>query len=430
MLFALRAGMVPVSTLSAQLNTPYKPLRYGQRPLAAKMLTGAMEFLDANKMRELIITDALLMVIPRTTIDGLFREKAARWDAIREVLMREVLTTAAMVFVMPLIGNGVSKVYDRSPAINKRGIFTGAWINEHVLNRAMQHYDDVLAEMVKAGGADALQPEKVRQAIIGHLLNDLETGDQTLLNGLKYALKDLPADVVKQVEPNKASAMTALTKTFDINANKPTKGIAPVDEAVQQRLLQSIKHNGTDNVAKANNFTLRLRENVKDLNHGKAWMADVDAVLSKYQFGDKLSFSVKGNGRKVMSRQEVMTSLRHFVQQIVDRSLVETRRKDGLVSANKLRAVADELASHTHGAKNWITWLPFIAALAFGRAVPTIINHITNLLHGGKGYFPGDVALMEAVTALPKKTLTTKLLNSQKNNQAFAGFTAGGYNRG
>ena len=85
-----------VQTTSGLLQQP----RYGQRALPARLLTQSMEFLDENKVRELIVTDALLMVIPRTVIEGMFRDAQARWDAVREVLMREILSTVAMVFVM------------------------------------------------------------------------------------------------------------------------------------------------------------------------------------------------------------------------------------------------------------------------------------------------------------------------------------------
>jgi hypothetical protein len=406
------------------------PARFGQRSLPARLLTQSMEFLDENKVRELIVTDTLLMVIPRTTIEGMFRDAQARWDAIREVLMREILSTVAMVFVMPFIGNGVSKAFDRLPALNKKGLFTGAWINDYVLKRAMQHYEATLSDMVKTHGKDALDPAAVRQNVIQRLLNDVETGDQTLLNGLSRVLKDVPGDVSKQLLPNKTGAVQDLTRLFQVNRAKPQQGIFPVDDTVK-RLMAAQKQLGhpgqlETNAQRAALFNLRLAESVKDFNSGKPWMKAVDAVLSHHQFGDRLSFEIREGSRKVLNRQELMMSLRHFVQQIVDRSLVTVTDKSGKASADKLRAVADDLVTHTHGSKNWITWLPFFIALVGGRSVPAIINGLSRLMHGGKQYFPGDVALVNDVATKPVKPLPSKLLTYRENNQVFAGFAAGG----
>ena len=323
------------------------------------------------------------------------------------------------------------KAFDRLPALNKKGLFTGAWINEYVLKRAMHHYEATLADLVKTSGQDGLNPTQVRKQVIQRLLQDVETGDQTLLNGLKTVLKDVPADIARQLLPNKSGAVQALTPMFQQNRNKPEQGIFPVDDTVQ-RLMATQKQLGHPGKAgldtsKSLKFNLRLAESVKDFNSGKRWMKAVDDILSQHQFGDRLSFEVREGSRKVLNRNELMMSLRHFVQQILDRSLVEVTNPAGKASADKLRAIADDLATHTHASKNWITWLPFFIALLGGRSVPAIINGLSRLLHGGKQFFPGDVALVNDELAKPVKPLPSKLLFHNVNNQVFAGFSEGSH---
>jgi hypothetical protein len=388
-----------------------------------RALTWSMEKLDESKIRELIITDTLLMVLPRTTIEGVLRDKQARWDAVREVLMREILSTVAMVLLMPAIGQGVSKMFDRLPKINPQALFTQAWINEYVLRHGMRHYKAVLAEFAQKPSGQ-LTPQALRQAVVQRLLLDVESGDATLLNGLKTVCKDLPANVVARITPNTAQATKALTPLFALNHAQPTQGIFPIDSAVN-KLIQAQAQLGHPcikaNPTQAPRFAERLTQSLKDTATYKPWLAQVQRVLNQHQLGDKLAFGTQHGQRQVLSQAELMMSMRHFVQQIVDRSLAEATRANAPLRVKQLEQVAVKLADATHGAKNWITWLPFILALVGGRLVPTLINGLSRMLHGGKQYFPGDVAL---ATNKPTPNKANPLSGLHKNNQVFAGFVA------
>jgi hypothetical protein len=126
-----------------------------------------------------------------------------------------------------------------------------------------------------------------------------------------------------------------------------------------------------------------------------------------------------------LSQSELMMSLRHFVQQVVDRSLTEANP----TNSQSIKAVADDLAKQIRGSKNWITWLPFFLALAGGRLVPTLINSLSRLLHGGKQYFPGDVSLMDAnkPSNISSRNASKWHHISTPHDEVFAGFTHEGH---
>jgi hypothetical protein len=392
-------------------------LRYGNtRGLAARALTQSMEFLDQNKLRELIVTDALLMVIPRTTIEGTLRDPRARWDAIREVIMREILTTAAMVVMMPSIGNVVSKIYDRLPLINPKGMFTGAWINAYVLQQAQNVHAEVLKDMGKALPAGkTLDPALVRDQVVRRLLQAVKTGDEGLMAGIKDTLKHVPDHVQKTLLPDTAGAQQKLEALFSLNNAHPEKGIFPLEQtAIKQATAgQSLRRS-------------RLKLAVEHFDDGAKWMKTVNEVLEANRFGDMLSYPIRG-GQRGFARQELMLSLRNYVQHVLDRSLVEVGH-EGPITAEALAKsakIAQNLAGHLHGSKVWVTWLPFLTALMIGRKVPTIINWLSRVLHGGKQYFPGDIALVDDTLKTP---WAKKKLLGAKNTQIFSGFVAGGAN--
>jgi hypothetical protein len=317
----------------------------------SQMMTAAMEFLDKSKVRELVLTDFILMIIPRTVIEGLLRDPEGRKDAIREVFLRETSANFSLIFLMPILSHGMQLIHDRLPALNPQGILSKAWINDHIANGYGQQFTQLLKESCDQS------PQALRKQFVTRAFEGVRNVDEHLLEQLR-ALSG--TDVLL---PNQPRMVEELVELFE-------KHVPPLpNEKTWQGKIRTMRN---------------------AMGQEDSFLKQANAILDRHQFASVLKVPL--DKPVAMTRQEWLLGLKNFTQQVVDRTLTE--------APEAMLPQAEKLIGAVHRSKLGMTWLPLLATIYLARLVPVLSNALTRKLHGGQDFFPGEASLHKKPTGL------------------------------
>jgi hypothetical protein len=391
----------------------------------AQGLSSVVEWIDSSKAIELVTTDVMGMVLPRTYIE--YRERGM--DAGRETLIREIAGTVFNVFLVGWLGLGAlhffNKTNNKSSKMNPQGLHMGAWVNA----KSLKAFQTLFTESLKPGQT----PQQVRQAFVEGFIKSLKSTDPYVLGAA--------TDAIKAVDSKLGEAVEAVFK-------QPIEGrLNPEGEATLKRLfeLQTENRLGVANLqeqvagfrknilAEAEKAVSKLTTEAVDqlvtqkrLQASAASIGSVEETKlleSLYEAAHKggLSHEVTlENGAKPLlgtrSLKSTLREFKHALEQYYDRALADVDGKISSTTALDEKAVQAiqerlegkglswleryipfvgnkvEMGLIPYAMKSrWLlTVLPLVLTIGVSVSVSFINNWITRRRHGGKVFFPGE----------------------------------------
>jgi hypothetical protein len=476
---------------------PYtQPLKTVQQP--SPRFSGTLDsfssligVIDSNRNLELMASDGIGMILPRTTVA--YQKRGM--DDGRETLLRESSGLIGNVLVTGWFGWGMLKLLgNRVNAYNPHGLALDAHINAVNLDAFNQLYESVLKTSLnpeearesfikkvlrglqsdnpqfmwqaQQGGLSKLNPKspeapKILQEILTRVLGK-ETADKAL-----EAVKDKPFE--KQLEllgqkldahngklseeaTNKLAEMFQPKNTHEAQAFGPDAGTLSLDKEAEARIRQWENSSAHGELhQKLKNKAFRQKEFLKTrLDIYKGSKQSTEAFLDLV---DKtaLSQGVTGtvhimDGEQVLasgqSRKNVLRELKHYLEHFVDRAShqADESAKSG---GEKLRHIEeilfkkaqtgflypmlpkaeDGLINAAIKQKHALTWVPISLALGAAGLFTFYNQYITTQKHGGKMFFPGEVAPVHQ-NGTKNQPLGTQQQNLplNRNFKPFSGF--------
>jgi hypothetical protein len=430
-----------------------EPIRFGG---VGDAVSGFIGLIDRNRAAELIASDGLGMLAPRTAVAAGFRGT----DDARETLIREgaglvcvaLLAGLSNQFMIHVLGN-------RAGFYNPHGTPAKAWISAKNLSVYSQLYDHALN--TQQGILN------VRQAFIQQVLQGLESGDRQLsVDGRLASLKKLLKSPEKRFAAEKAlQQIVNELPTLHLNPAqqkehldqlaigkaKPLRdkllaahwgrlsplGQQELSEWFQPKASKDFQLKGTTN------FNQQAQARVDELHQGLSPAAQKAAFLKErlnlslhHLHGDDRLFaqsldqialehgltsvvhlkdSHESGGRILtedQSRQTLLKELKYFLEHYVDRaadevgSLSKKWPEQKTLLWEKLFAspskgwralfpqLNDGLVSGMLKAKTGYTAVPILVAIIANGATTFLNNYITQKKHQGKVFFPGEEATL------------------------------------
>ncbi|MDD3013640.1 MAG: hypothetical protein PHC34_08060 [Candidatus Gastranaerophilales bacterium] len=131
----------------------------------------ALGSLESNPVLSLVIIDLFGMIIPRTVID-LKRNKEElghlNWDAGRETILREGITSFLLFFLSGLTASGIGNAFLKKK-FEKDGINTSAFLDFNTLEASEKQLQKII-EQEKDKGNTHISIKKLREEYIGSML--------------------------------------------------------------------------------------------------------------------------------------------------------------------------------------------------------------------------------------------------------------------
>jgi hypothetical protein len=395
-----------------------------------------VEKIDSSKAIELVTTDVLGMVLPRTGIE--YGKRGP--DAGRETLIRELAGTVFNVFLIGWIGSALLKVYNnRSASMNPLGLHTGAWINAKALKAFSQVFQDALKE--------AKTPAEAREKFVEKMLRSFRATDGHLLPEAAQMLKQVDATLATEVDKILAAgakdgklsdqAVNALKKLFQHSDNAAigTTHLEAMAQQFERTLRTDPVHVGRyseEEIAKkVAQFRLTQSASLVGSTQEKALL---DAMVRTASETGKLSEEVilktldaQGQEKTLLGARNLRTTLqemKYFLEQYIDRAMgspaadaaLKTRSKTAVDSWREL--VTKELMGpgetnflgkigrylpffgtpakemglipYTYRSRWFLTLLPLVLTIGVSVSVSYLNNWLTQRKHGGKVFFPGE----------------------------------------
>ncbi len=432
-----------------------KPNTQPQFSGVGDMVSSFIGLIDRNRVAELVASDGLGMLAPRTAVATGVRGV----DDGRETLIRE---GAGLVCVALLAGLSnqfmIQALGNRVGLYNPHGTPAKAWIGAQNLRVLSERYQKTLMER------PAQSIEGVRKAFLADILNGLESGDHQLsLEGRMTTLKALPAkaqepvlkemlkalaipverhaDYQRLLQQNQFGALQKMLraagwgklsqqgkealsdwltpKTVDGKGliSSALKGTTPFDKLATQR-VQTLNPGLAKTAPEFQKafLTERLNMGLSQLQHAEApFVKAVDDLALRHGLTSVVNLrAASGAGDLLLtgqSRQTLLKELKAFLEHYVDRAgyaVTQQGAKPWLMqrqllwktlfapsqswAAKLLPQAADGLVTATLKTKNAYTWLPITIAIAANGATTFLNNYVTQKKHGGKVFFPGEEA--------------------------------------
>jgi hypothetical protein len=435
-------------------------------------------FVDSNRLLELMASDGIGMIVPRTALA--YHKRGA--DDGRETFLREFSGLVGNVLITGWFGWGMLKILgNRVNGYNPHGLPLDAHINAANLNAFNQLYQSALAEKLDAGQArkdfvkkvlgslvsdnpqfmwaaqrESLEkiedPEKRRQflkanltKILGEEAADAEIeklGGTLTDNQLEALGKKLEARNGK-LSPDACNELAQFFEPKGTVPDKPDCGTLKLDEAAEQRIQQFEKDPAYGDLAKK----------LKDKDYRQKMLQQ--ARLSLYQDSKQgtetfvklvnkkaLDYGVTGTvhiteGQQRLSgfqsRKNVLRELKYYLEHYVDRATHESKG-DVAVLENKLFGRAksgflhqlfpkaeDGLITAAVKHKHALTWIPLALSLGAAGLFTFYNQYITAQKHGGRMFFPGEGNL-QALAGQQKSALLPPSAPPHHNFRPTAGF--------
>ncbi len=408
-----------------------------------------MSFIENDKIVELVISDLLAMVLPRTWIEYMKRGI----DSARETFFRESSGTVTNTFLAGWVGLGATMAFQMSRA-NPKGMSYKAWIDTPVLN-AFAHITD---DLLKKPGIDT--PDKLRQEFIKTFLSRLESTDnihnfgrykkhfanthgklgaaqlEELVahylgktpseNGKRHHAFNIEETVAKRLKDpaNRHKLSSILAKVKDDVLHKHPQG----NTKLLSRLQGEAREKFYNELRRAVTQEVRASE--------KHFIDMLYDVATREGLTDRVNFKFDTRQRHpktgrlvtktldvgVRSTRELLEKAKYFMEEYLNRALVEAHKPDGndlskVASLNRqlLRSklfqkqgaswlqkhlfpnVKDGLIPYSYKSKFFIVLFPVALVTSIGCSMVLVNNWITQKKHQGKKFFPGEVALMNEI---------------------------------
>lgn len=342
-----------------------------------RVINGISQFIRwvrSNPVNELVTTDFLSMVAPRTMLE-LFLRPFNKLTLARETLFREM---TGLITMGPLSGwftGGASQLINSpSNPLNPKGVNTLAHFNLNMAHHGIQ-------EAYHGLDQHAGQPlETFRKAHIRHLISQLEPTDLPQWQHIKQTHGlTTPTHLGEPPE--------VLLKLFDRS--------------------DSLKHFPTDPIPHHEASKAFQKET-------KAWTKQALEAAEAWGLTEKVQLrDAAGNiavGRRSLAN--TLTDIRHYAHEVLDRTLATTAQAGhDTLTPEAIQHVRHQLADAgsdgllPHMADSWLGYLnkqrTFTATIpilmvAGIATIPTFANAwITKRQNGGKDFFPAEQLKVE-----------------------------------
>lgn len=468
--------MLPTGSPSLTANRyplPVTRQSYGQ-PLKTRniqfggvgdIVSAAIGAIDKSRPAELITSDVLGMLVPRTGVAAGFRGM----DDARETLIREGAGVVCVAMLAGLSNQAmVHLLGNRVGVYNPHGTPGKAWIGAKNLRVFSELYDNSLDR----GGNNLNQ---VRVRFVETVLSRLESGDRQLsLEGRLTNLKQLSASdaekalerMVRDVHGDKVSSNILSDYKTWFKAGKADKlrtnflkdgwgklsaeGRQALTEyfepkattKLDQQAWDKIHHEKTGLSGDKLQRAFRKERLRLALAHFKNTDAEFGKKIDEIALNKNLTSVVNlmdDEGKKAMlsgrSRKDLLKEMKYFLEHYVDRAaFAVSHAKDGKALSKPLtwseqqaglRAklfhdsaqgfmgklfgkvfpkAEDGLVTATLKAKSAYTWVPITIAIIANGITTFLNNYVTQKKYGGKVFFPGEMASVSTQPAAPGKS--------------------------
>jgi hypothetical protein len=423
------------------------PLRRKTRPPEFRGLgdfvAKGVALIDSNRLVELVATDGIGMILPRTAL----ALKMRGIDDGRETFLREMSGLVGNMFLVGwasqlmvgMLGNSVNPY-------NPLGIPGKAWVSSENLDAFGKLYNEALD---KAGS-----PQQAREAFIKSVLDGLESGDK------QFSIESRLVNLRKLPQEAQETTLRQMVDTIGDGANfESYKALLKQPEQLPQ-LKEKFLQNGWGRLSRQNqdelyqyfiqardmkdgirgthNFDARAAKRVGELLEDTAdpkalkqaflknrlafSLDDLRNEATQFQNAidhDALAKGLTGTinlrdktGKSFLShnqsRGSFLKELKFYLEQYVDRAAYAAEKskaqapwkdqirarlfgigKKDLLSKIIPRA-EDGLITAARKSKLAYTWIPMLFAVMAGGAFTFYNNYLTMKKHGGKVFFPGE----------------------------------------
>lgn len=459
---SITANRYPLSLTSQSYGEPLKTknIQFGG---VGDIVSAAIGAIDKSRPAELITSDVLGMLVPRTGVAAGFRGM----DDARETLIREGAGVVCVAMLAGLSNQAmVHLLGNRVGFYNPHGTPGKAWIGAKNLRVFSELYD----ESLKNGEVKSI--DKARADFVKQVLSRLESGDRQLsLEGRLTNLKQLSSPdaekalerMVRDVHGDKVGSNILSNyktwfkagKTDELRTNFLKDGWGKLSTEGRQALTEYFEPNATaklDQQAwdKVHNETTGLSGNklqrafLKErlrlaLAHFKTTDAKFGEDIDKLALNKNLTSVVNlmdEQGKEALlagrSRKDLLKEMKYFLEHYVDRAaFAVSHAKDGKALGKPLtwseqqaglRAklfhnsaqgfmgklfgkvfpkAEDGLVTATLKAKNAYTWVPISIAIIANGITTFLNNYVTQKKYGGKVFFPGEMASVSTQPGAP-----------------------------
>ena len=419
-------------------------------------LSAFISLIDRSRAAELVSSDGLGMLAPRTAVAAGFRGA----DDARETLIREA---AGLFCVALLAGLGnqfmVRVLGNRVGFYNPHGLPGKAWIGAKSLRTFSQLYDQALETHGSISEA--------RKGFIRSVLEGLESGDRQLsVQGRLTGLKALLGKASHSPEAEKA--LRQMMKESGMPSGNAKRLYQMLQQGELDKLGQAFldvgwgrltpngqkelagwfaqKASGSASVRGTSVFDQMAWQSVRKAGKGLPDHALHSAFLRKrlalglqnlkaldVRFAKEIDqvaldqgltseVRLKAGGKTLLagqSRQRVLQEMKYFLEYFVDSAGFEVSQSKGLAShlglgpswkaqremlrqklfaseakglARLFPQVSDGLVSAALKAKAGYTWAPIAVAILANGLTTFLNNYVTQWKYGGKVFFPGEEA--------------------------------------
>ncbi len=406
------------------------------------LLSAGIGAIDKSRPLELVVSDGVGMLAPRTLMAAGFRGA----DDARETLIRE---GAGLVCVALLAGfSNKAMVWafgNRVGAYNPHGTPAKAWIGAKNLRVFSELYDRNLQ-------ADGTSPETARQRFVADVLGNLESSDRKLsVQGRVKQLIELQANpktaseapkILHQIVSNLLGNDAAIQQSqfaqlleknnADALSEKLLKaGFGKLNASAREALTAHFQSDSVDGKAlKASvNKDLTAKEFLQKrlqlaLEHLKTQSKTFTTPVNEEALKGGLTSNVNvldptdATGHKALisdlSRENLFNELKAFLTHYVDRASfaatqVESASPEALKKAiretlfakspdglRRLFPQASEgLVTSALKAKTAFTLVPISVAIAANGLTTFFNNYVTRKISGGVDYFPGEETFLK-----------------------------------
>lgn len=415
------------------------------------LISSGVGFIDSSRLTELLVSDGMGMVVPRTGMAYSYRGA----DDGRETFLREMTGLVCNVMLAGWAGYATAALLgNRMNPYNPHAIPVKAWIPSKNLRAFGQLYNHALQE--------SRTPEQAREQFVHSVLNGLESGDRCFSVESRLAsLKNLSGEPERQAEmlgemlskgmetPPKGGqqehylqmlrkgepepirkallngrwgrlsveARDQLCKRFEPASPenwKPLHGTAPLDALTEEFLAEHHKAFPPKTQAERQKDFLRkrLELSLQEINgREKDFMKVVDQEALLH--GLTGTVNLKDANGKVLAadigRKNALQQMKHFLEQYVDRAAQEAKKQGGDSWIRQRDAIrqtlfadtakgwrklvptaGDGLLTATLKAKGGFTWVPLLFTLAATGVLTFLNNYLTMKKYGGRVFFPGE----------------------------------------
>lgn len=232
-----------------------------------------LSILEKNPILSLVTIDFFGMIMPRTIIE-LNRNKKElghlNWDAGRESLLREALSSSVLFFVPGLAFNAMGKTL-LNKKFNPNGLNTKLFADFNTLNIIENKIQGALSSATKAG-TTALSTQALKENVVRSILDDVRAYSSTAGNPLKLS-KELIEEVVKKAGSSTSLNSKEVSEFVGQFANKAAKHLKEAEVTVASNGCKAISTDigkvVRDALTSVDDIVMKTAQGAKEINPSK-----------------------------------------------------------------------------------------------------------------------------------------------------------------